>query len=91
MYCSLCMMNKFNVNNNILTMLYNSVICWVWLYNLVSWGGNARPIDTDRIDGMIRHASRVKASQLWPCPTSGLMGSNLTKFYMMTTTHFVCI
>ena len=37
MYC-LRMMNKFNVNNSILATFYNSIICGVLQYNLVSWG-----------------------------------------------------
>ena len=35
MYC-LRAMNKFNVNNSILAMFYNSVICGIWQNNLVS-------------------------------------------------------
>ena len=56
MYCML-IMNKFNVNKNILAMFYDSVICGQ--YNLLSWGGNTRTEDKNAIDAIIRQASRL--------------------------------
>ena len=58
MYC-LRAMNRFNVQSKILAMFYKSVICGVWQYNLVSWGGNVRKEDEQRIDAMIMQAGRV--------------------------------
>lgn len=58
MYC-MRIMKKFNVNKNILAMFYNSVICGVWQYNLLSWGGNTRTEDKNAIDAVIRQASRL--------------------------------
>ena len=49
----------FHVESNILAMFYKSVICGVWQYNLVAWGGNVRKDDEQRIDALIRQASRV--------------------------------
>ena len=58
MFC-LRAMNRFNVESKILAMFYKSVICGVWQYNLLSWGGNVRKEVEQRIDTMIRQASRV--------------------------------
>ena len=58
MYC-MRIMNKFNVNKNIFAMFYNSVICGVWQYNLLSWGGNIRTGDKHAIETIIKQASRI--------------------------------
>ena len=58
LYC-IRKMSKFNVSTEILEMFYNTVICGVWRYCLVCWGGNINLIEKDRIDYIIRKAERV--------------------------------
>ena len=53
------MLKKFNVNESILALFYNSIICSVWQYNLVSWGGNIKDCDKNSIEKLIRRAGRL--------------------------------
>ena len=52
-------LSYFNVNSKILRIFFQAVICSVWQYCFVSWGGNARLTDLSRIQSIIRRASRV--------------------------------
>ena len=61
MYC-LRKLNSFNVRNEILSIFYKSVICGVWNYCLVGWGGNIVQRDRDRLDRFIRRAERMIGS-----------------------------
>ena len=57
-YC-LRKMASFNVRTEILTIFYNSILCNVWRYCLICWGGNASKSERNRIDGVIKRAGRV--------------------------------
>ena len=64
MYC-LRKLKSFDVSPKILTMFYNSVVCSVWRYCLVCWGGNATGAwDKLRIDNLICNAGRIAGELL---------------------------
>ena len=52
-------LSHFKVDNKILRIFFQAVICSVWQYCFVGWGGNARQVDLSRIQSVIRRASRV--------------------------------
>ena len=58
MFC-LRKLRKFGVQTEILQLFYNSVIMGVWRYCLICWGGNAKKVDVDRINEIIKKAGRV--------------------------------
>ena len=63
LYC-LRRMNKFQVNRDIMTMFYDSVIASIFKYVVTSWGGNAKTGDKERIASYINQASRVMGCSL---------------------------
>ena len=58
LYC-LRKMSNFQVRPEILMMFYNAVICSVWRYCLICWGGNVSKTEMNRIDCVIRKAGKV--------------------------------
>ncbi|PIK43898.1 hypothetical protein BSL78_19228 [Apostichopus japonicus] len=62
LYC-LRKLSKFNVRTDIMQMFYNSIICGVWRYCLICWGGNVTKVEKDRIDHIIRKAGGVIGGQ----------------------------
>ncbi|KAJ8039095.1 hypothetical protein HOLleu_16712 [Holothuria leucospilota] len=55
MYC-MRKLHSFYVSPEILSVFYNSVICSVWRYCLLAWGGNISKCEKDRL---IKRASRI--------------------------------
>lgn len=58
MYC-LRYLRSFNVNQDILLLFYNSIICSVWSYSIISWSGNATKSLKVIIDNFVKKASRI--------------------------------
>ena len=58
MYC-MRKLHGFNVDNTILTLFYHSIVQSVWSYCLVCWGGNTTKADRQRIDQIVRKASKI--------------------------------
>ena len=52
-------MAKFNIRPEILITFYNTVICSVWRYCLICWGGNVSKSELSRIDSIIRKSGKV--------------------------------
>ena len=58
MYC-MRKLHTFSVNPTVLAMFYNSVICSVWRYCLLGWGGNSSKSNKDKINNQVRRAGRT--------------------------------
>ena len=58
LYC-LRKLRSFNVNTAILASFYNSVICSVWGYCLICWGGNVSKATRQPLDKIIKRAGRI--------------------------------
>ncbi|KAJ8036125.1 hypothetical protein HOLleu_20002 [Holothuria leucospilota] len=58
MYC-MRKLHSFYVSPEILSVFYNSVICSVWRYRLLAWGGNISQCEKDRLNRLIKRASRI--------------------------------
>ena len=57
-------MKAFQVRPEILRIFYNSVICGVWRYCLICWGGNVRLSDREILDSIVRRAGRIIGESL---------------------------
>ena len=63
MYC-MRKLHAFQVDSAVLSMFYNSVICGVWRYCLLGWGGNSSKTNKNRINSQIKKAGRMIGREL---------------------------
>lgn len=58
MYC-MRKLYSFHVNPNVLAIFYNSVICGMWRYCLLGWGGNSSKTNKNRINQQVKKAEKM--------------------------------
>lgn len=61
MYC-FRKLKFFHVNPRILALFYDSVVASVWRYCLVGWGGNITIGDRQRVERVVKEASKIIGS-----------------------------
>ena len=58
MYC-FKKLKFFNVNPNILSIFYVSVVESIWRYCIICWGGNIAQGDKERVERVIKEAGKI--------------------------------
>ena len=52
-------LNSFNVDNTILQLFYSSALQSIFTFCLICWGGNIKVCDQEKIERMIKRASKI--------------------------------